>query len=283
MPRIIACIDGSPAAEAVGDCAIWVCQRTGAPLTFLHVLDRERYPEPGELAGTSDLGSREQLLDELDRLDERRSQLTQEQGRLMLEAASARAQAAGLEAPELCQRPGDLIGILQELAPQIRLLVIGRHGLKSKKQGQPIGSHLESVTRALQRPVLIVPEGFRAPGSLLLAYDASPGAQLAVRMLATSPLFKGLPLHLLLVGKDNEDNRETLADAQAVLEDADFVVTAQIRKGEVESCLHAYQQEQGIDLLVIGAQGHSRIRQFFLRSTTDHLLHGSDSALLLLR
>lgn len=283
MNRIIACIDGSSAASAVCDCAIWTSRRLGAPLTLLHVLDRGRYPEPGDLSGAIGLGSREQLLDELSKLDEQRGKLALEQGQLMLEAAGARVLAAGLEAPELSQRYGDLVEVLQELAPQIRLLVIGRRGVKSRQQGLHVGSHLESVTRTLQRPMLIVPETFKEPGSLLLAYDASPNAQLAVRMLAASPLFKGLPLHLLMVGKDSEEHREALADAEELLENADFLVTTEIRKGEVEQTLLDYQLEHGLDLLVMGAHGHSRIRQFFLGSTTHHMLRISTTPLLLLR
>lgn len=56
-----------------------------------------------------------------------------------------------------------------------------------------------------------------------------------------------------------------------------------IRDGEVEPTLHAYQAEHGIDLLVMGAYGHSRIRQFLVGSTTAHMLRTTTTALLLLR
>lgn len=283
MSRIMACIDGSSAAAAVCDCAIWASRRLGAPLTFLHVLDRGRYPEPGDLSGAVGLGSREHLLDELARLDEQRGKLALEQGQLMLQAAAERAEAAGLPPPELRQRHGDLVEALGELAPQIRLVIIGRQGEDSRQHGKHIGSHLESVTRTLHRPILVVPDAFTAPDSVLLAYDGSPTAQLAVRMLAASPLFKGLPLHLLRVGEDSAENRAQLAEARTLLETAGFAVTAAIRQGEVEPTLHAYQQEHGLDLLAMGAYGHSRIRQFFVGSTTSHMLRTSTTPLLLLR
>lgn len=44
---------------------------------------------------------------------------------------------------------------------------------------------------------------------------------------------------------------------------AGFLVQAEIRQGEVESALHDYQTEHGIDLLVMGAYGHSRIGSFW--------------------
>lgn len=284
MTRILACIDGSAATAAVCDWAIWASQRLGAPLTFLHVLDRSRYPAPGDFSGAVGLGSSEHLTNELTRLDEQRARVALEQGQAILAAARDRTLAAGLEAPELCQRHGDLVETLVEMADDLRLLVIGRQGEDSRQQaGQPIGSHLENVTRALARPILVAPDDFKAPDSLLLAYDASPSARQAVDALAASPLFKGLPLHLLMVGEDNALTRTALHDAQARLELAGFLVIPAIREGKLEPVLHAYQQERAIDLLAMGAYGHSRIRRLLLGSTTRHMLHRSRTPLLLLR
>ncbi|WP_373217286.1 universal stress protein, partial [Parasutterella excrementihominis] len=47
--------------------------------------------------------------------------------------------------------------------------------------------------------------------------------------------------------------------------------------------LHAYQAEHGIDLLVMGAYGHSHIRQFLVGSTTTTMLRTSTLPVLLLR
>jgi nucleotide-binding universal stress UspA family protein len=65
MTHVMACIDGSPQAAAVCDCAAWASRRLGAPLTLLHVLDRQQYPMSGDLSGIIGLGSREFLLQEL--------------------------------------------------------------------------------------------------------------------------------------------------------------------------------------------------------------------------
>lgn len=284
MTRITACIDGSAATAAVCDGAIWASRRLGQPLTFLHVLDRGRYPAPGDYSGAIGLGSCEHLTDELTRLDVRRAQVALEQGQAILAAARARALAAGLEAPELCQRHGDLVETLAEIAADVRLLVIGRQGEDSRRHaGQPIGSQLENVTRSLARPILVVPDDFQAPDSLLLAYDASPSARQAVSTLAASPLVKGLPLHLLMVGEDNALTRAALHDAQAQLEIAGFLVIPAIREGNLEPVLHAYRQERAIDLVAMGAYGHSRIRRLLLGSTTSQMLHTSRTPLLLLR
>uniref|UniRef100_A0A1I7YH12 Usp domain-containing protein n=1 Tax=Steinernema glaseri TaxID=37863 RepID=A0A1I7YH12_9BILA len=65
-----------------------------------------------------------------------------------------------------------------------------------------------------------------------------------------------------MVGTDSEENQNELEKARTTLASSGLLVHAEIRPGEVESVLPAYQAEHGIDLLVMGAYGHSRIRQF---------------------
>lgn len=283
MTQVLACIDGSLSSPAVCDYAAWASLRLGAPLTLLHVLDHKRYPPRSDLSGNIALGSREQLLQELAELDERRSKLGLEQGRLALEAARERAQRDGVANPQLRQRHGDLVDSLRELENDIRLLVIGRQGETSDAISQLVGSQLESVIRTLHRPILVSPGQFRAPRSLMLAYDGSATCDKGVELLAASPLFQGLPIHVVMVGADSDAARAQLQQAERRLVAGGHQVQLAIRAGEVEPSLHDYQTEQDIDLLVMGAYGHSRIRQYLVGSTTSHMLQTSVSPLLLLR
>ena len=283
MTQVLACIDGSLSSPAVCDYAAWASLRLGAPLCLLHVLDHKQYPPRSDLSGNIALGSREQLLQELAELDERRSKLGLEQGRLALEAARERVQRDGVANPQLRQRHGDLVDSLRELENDIRLLVIGRQGETSDAVSQLVGSQLESVIRTLHRPILVSPGQFRAPRSLMLAYDGSATCDKGVDLLAASPLFQGLPIHVVMVGADSDAARAQLQQAERRLVAGGHQVQLAIRAGEVEPSLHDYQTEQDIDLLVMGAYGHSRIRQFLVGSTTSHMLQTSVSPLLLLR
>jgi nucleotide-binding universal stress UspA family protein len=283
MTHVMACIDGSQATHAVCDYASWASLRLSAPLTLLHVLDEQQYPRQTDLSGAIGLGSREHLLEELAQLDQQRHKLAMEQGRLMLEAARERVETAGVASAQLRQRHGDLLDCLHELAADIRLLVIGRQGTTSDSLSQLLGSHLENVIRTLHRPILVSCGEFKAPQSYLLAYDGSAIARKSLEMIATSPLLKGLPCHLLMVGAESSAAWEQLKAAERVVQGSASEVHLAIRAGEVEPALHAYQLEQGIDLLAMGAYGHSRIRQFLLGSTTSALLRTSNNALLILR
>ena len=283
MNQIMACIDGSAQAAAVCDCAAWASQQLDAPLTLLHVLDQQQYPAAGNLSGIIGLGSREYLLEELAALDEKRSKLALEEGRMMLDSARQRVITAGIAQPDVRQRHGDLVETLRDLEADIRLLVIGKQGEDSGNDLQLIGSQLESVIRTLHRPILVTPASFSVPTSVMLAFDGSDTSRKGVEMLASSPLFKGIPIHLVMVGDDNGEHRALLDSARDTLVSAGFDVHIALRSGEVEPALHAYQAEHQIGLLVMGAYGHSRIRQFLVGSTTTRMIRSTTTPLLLLR
>jgi nucleotide-binding universal stress UspA family protein len=279
----MACIDGSSITLAVCDYAAWASRRLDAPLDFLHVLGHAEYPVPTDLSGNLGLGSREHLLQELATLDEQRSRVALEQGRLMLDAAKARALADGVPNPASRQRHGELVDTLLEFQGEIRLLVMGRQGDQGDSAGEHIGSHLENVVRTLHRPILVIPSDYTEPQRILIAFDGSATTRKAVDMVARSPLLRGLPCHVVMVGEDKTDSRESLDWARAHLEAAGFDVTAEIRQGEVEGALCAYRDLHAIDLIVMGAYGHSRIREFLIGSTTTKLIRQSKVPLLLLR
>ncbi|HUX29749.1 MAG TPA: universal stress protein [Thiobacillus sp.] len=283
MMQVIACIDGSRITLAVCDYAAWASRRLDAPLDFLHVLGRSEYPIPADFSGNIGLGSRDALLQELAELDEKRSRVALEQGRLMLDAARARAVEDGVPNPTSRQRHGELVDTLIELETDIRLLVMGRQGEHGDSAGEHIGSHLENVVRTLHRPILVIPSDYTEPQRILLAFDGSATTRKAVEMVAASPLFRGLPCHVVMVGEDRADSQESLDWARTHLETAGFDVTAEILPGEVEAVLCAYRTEHAIDLIVMGAYGHSRIREFLIGSTTTKLIRQSRVPLLLLR
>lgn len=281
--HVMACIDGSGYATAVCDYAAWASQQLDAPLTFLHVLDNHAPPDEGNLSGNIGLGSREHLLEELATLDERRARVAREQGKVMLEAACERARENGSHAPRTRQRNGELVETLSELENETRLLVLGKRGENAHIAREHLGSNLERVVRALHRPILMVPAEFRTPQRVMIAFDGSQTTRKGIDMLAASPLFRNTSCHVVMVGAEVADMQAQLNWAVHTLEAAGLDVHGSIRAGEVEATLRTYQQEQGIDLLVMGAYGHSRIRHLLVGSTTTAMLRNADIPLLLLR
>ena len=282
MTQVVACINGiGERVEAICDTSAWASRALQAPLKLLHVLDKREYPtseESAPLSGTIGLGARETLLEQLASLDEQRGKLAREQGRLMLAAALERAQQDDAFEPTTSQRHGDLLSTLAEEQNSTRLLVLGKGS-----HGDPLGVHIEPVIRALHRPILVTDRALIAPKKFLMAYDGSSTARKALDMVAKSPLLKGAECELLMVGPATFDFKKELEAAERSLIDSGFSVNATLRAGDVEEVILEREAEVGAELLVMGAYGHSRIRQMLVGSTTSTLLRKSPTPILLLR
>lgn len=291
MDKVVACIDDTPDGGSVCAHAAWAARRLGAPLVLLHVLDLPVAPAPADdLTAPLGLGldAQQLLLGEVAVVDEQRAQRAREQGRLLLETACRQATQAGATPWELRQRHGALADTLAELEAEARLFVLGpgRHHLEDSPAGRLHLDHgLERVLRAVQRPVLVGARRFEPPGRFMIAFDGSPGGRAMVECVATSPLLRGLPAHLV-TADGNGDAGATPAALQAAadrLAGAGFELQVARVPGEAQAALAAYQREHAIPLLVMGAYGHSRLRQLLLGSTTSTLLRSSAAAVLVLR
>ncbi|QJQ95795.1 MULTISPECIES: universal stress protein [Halomonadaceae] len=281
--QVIAAIDGSQFSAVVCDYAAWASQALNAPLTLLHVVNNHPQTAEANLSGNIDLGSREHLLEELATLDERRTKLAQEQGRHRLAAAKQRAAEHGVTEAVTQQRNGELVETLSGLENDIRLLVIGKRGETAHQAREHLGSNLERVVRSLHRPILIVTGEYRAPTRVMIAFDGSKTTRKGVEMIAAIPLFKGVECHVVMVGADVADTRSQLDWALGELAEAGFTAHGEIRAGGVGKALDEYQHEHALDMLIMGAYGHSRIRHLLVGSTTTAMLRKASVPVLLLR
>ncbi|MGE6168573.1 universal stress protein [Aeromonas media] len=281
MTKIFACIDGSPAMTAVCDAAAWAATNTGLPITLLHVLEKNEFEGQADLSGNIGLGSREHLLKELAELDHQRSRLAHERGRVLLNSGKVYLADLGMTAIETLQRHGQLVETTQELSSDMRILIMGKQG--TTHAHELIGSNIESVIRTLANPIMVVQPGFQAPSRFLFAYDASPTAKKVLELIASSPLLKGLECDLVMVAEPSDEHERQLAQARQVLKSAGIEADAHLLQGEVTPSICQHAAEAGCDLIVMGAYGHSRIRQFIVGSTTTGILKTAKTSLLLLR
>ncbi|MDF1820721.1 MAG: universal stress protein [Alcanivoracaceae bacterium] len=281
MSHILACIDGSSAAIPVCDYAAWAARRLGAPLTLLHVLDEARFPVESDLSGNLGVDAREHLLNELADIDAQRNKLALRQGELMLEAARERVIADGIAEPVLRQRHGHLVDTLSGLEADTHLLVMGKQG-EAHTDAHAVGDNVEKVIRALHRPILLAAGEFREPQEVMLAFDNSDISRRGIQMLCDSPLFSTLTCHLVSVGDDSALQTQ-LDEAEKRLAASGHAVKTAVLAGEIEPALHRYQQDNNIDMVLMGAYGHSRLREWLLGSTTNDMIRHATVPHLLLR
>lgn len=280
----MACVDQSRFADYVTDYAAWAARRIDAPLELLHVIDR--HPEIGsgeDHSGTIGINAQENLLAQLSSQDEARSKAAREAGRIFLNRLRERALAAGATSVDVRQRHGELEETLVEQETGVRLFVLGRRGESADTTQRDLGRNVESVVRALNRPILTVTEGFHEPRRVMIAFDGGTVTRRGVEMVASSAIFRGLPIHLLMSGKRRKDAVTQLAWAKGTLESAGFEAPAVLIPGDAERVIGKAVQDQNIDLLVMGAYTHSALRSLFLGSKTSDVLRSAMIPTLLLR
>ena len=285
MNQIYACIDGMPAAASVVDWASWAARRLQVPLHLLHVLDEPvAVPPVGDFSGALGFGTQEMLQQQLTALDEKRGAIAREAGRHVLENACTRATEQGVAEVAQGMPYGELVDVLLGLEDSSRLVVLGEHYRASTPRSVYLSPHVERVVRSLKRPVLVATTApFVAPERFVVAFDGSQTARKTLDVVAASPLLQGLPALVAMAAPDTPESRQQLREAQTVLQSAGFEVQTALLPGDPEQALPELLQAQGNAVLVMGAYGHSRIRQLILGSTTTALLRLSSVPVFVLR
>ncbi len=280
---VLSCIDGSTFSQAVCDYAAWIAHSMNAPLKFLHNIEQHAMPPVSELTGTIGLSSSAELLDELIAIERERTRLLIKKGNIMLQAAKKRADKIGVKSVKLRQRHGSLTEAMVDMEQRIHMLVVGIRGEQHEDSQAGIGTQLEAIIRALHKPILVVNRTFSLPEKIMLAYDGSDAANKALRMVALSPLFKSIPCHLVRVVTKLTRHDASLDEVASQLTTAGVTVTAATIHGKIDEALATYQAEQNIDLTLMGAFSHNRVRNFLLGSFTAKMLERTQRPLLLLR
>jgi nucleotide-binding universal stress UspA family protein len=284
VAKLVALVDGSAYTQSVCDHAAWVAQKTGAAVDLLHVLGRREVASaPTNLSGNITLGARTALLEELSTLDEQRAKLAQKRGRAILDDAKALLEAKGVSEVTTRLRIGDVVETVSEIEGEIDMVVVGKRGEAADFAKLHLGSNLERVVRSCHRPVFVASRAFKPIESILIAYDGGTSSMKAVDHIARSPLFAGLKCRLLTVGADNEENRKRLDNAQTALKAGGYDVDVQIVPGQPEAVICQAVEADGVDLLVMGAYGHSRIRSLVIGSTTTEMVRSCKIPIVLFR
>lgn len=284
MSKLIALVDGSIYARSVCDHAAWIAGRTGQPIELLHVLGRrETASVPADLSGAIALGARTALLSQLATLDEQRAKLAQKRGRAILDDARLAVEQDGIEAVATKLRIGDLIETIAEMEDDADMLVIGKRGEGADFAKLHLGSNLERIVRGSHKPVFVASRAFKPIERFVIAYDGGSSANRAVDCVAKGAMLKGLPCTLLSVGADTPENRSRLDAPAKILRDAGFKVEALLSQGDPDEVIGARVESDHEGLLVMGAYGHSRIRNLVIGSATSAMVRRCKIPVLLIR
>ncbi|MBU2581467.1 MAG: universal stress protein [Alphaproteobacteria bacterium] len=285
MPRLIAFIDSSIYANSVLDHAAWVGRRLSADIEVLHVLGRgDMSSNEVNLSGALDPDARDYLMAELSALDEQKAKLAQKRGRLILQDAKQRLEAAGIQVVTTKLRIGDLVETMHEFETGADLILIGKRGEAADFARMHLGSNIERVVRASTKPILVASREFKPIERVLIAFDGGASITKGINYLSKAQTaFSGLSLTLLKVGECTADAKDRVDHATAMLRAVGYQVESRVVPGEPERVISEAVEEEKFNLLVMGAYGHSRIRSLIVGSTTTAMIRSCKIPIVLFR
>jgi len=283
MEHILACIDASAYANSVCDLAAWASKRLELPVELLHVVQRrDAVAARHDLSGAIGLGVKTNLMEELVRLEESDAKLQVERGRVLLAAGEQRLQEGGAAQVRTLHRHGGIVETILEREADARVVVIGKRGAGHEFASDHIGSKIERVVRASDRPILIASRAVEEPRAVIFAYDASKAADRALERLLNSPLFTGLPVHIVMADGDDVARRQALDAAAGQLRGSRDVRTT-LQRGKPETVIADIVKQTPGAMLMMGAYGHSPLRTLIVGSTTTTMIRTVHAPVLLVR
>ena len=287
MKRILLCTDGSVFSQSSYQYGAWLATRLGATVDVLYVTDarRKAAAEARNFSGSIGLGATETLLNQLVTLEHELAKLDHQRAKLILQDAQELFASNGIEGVKLLHETGFLVDCLHDFEAQSDLIILGKRGESAEFASGHLGANLERIIRDSHKPCLVTSRNYKPVERLLLAHDGSPSCQKILDFLVNSQAFQGLELAIVTVTKAESDKLAIarLEEARQQTQAGGFEPVCSIIKGNPEVAIAEYAQTHNIDLLMMGAYGHNRIRHLVIGSTTTQILRSSNIPVLLFR
>jgi len=267
-----------PLVETTKLYAFWLARKESAHIHGLAVIDLRSLEIP--VLGTPDsfmpsvvsppLQESQSLLAEM-------SSLARE--RLHRFATECAAQGISCSTNSETGIPGEIIA-REAVAHDI--VVMAREGYAQGGEGHNLDPLIPSVIRGSIRPVLVAGKEFRDVHHILVAYDGSVHAARALVVAAVLGHTHGMRCTLANMSSSRETGEEILAPAETYLYHHGVTPRKQVIIGSRASELICeLMTRTGADLLIMGAYGHSPIREMLFGSTTERVLSHCGSTVIL--
>jgi nucleotide-binding universal stress UspA family protein len=189
---------------------------------------------------------------------------------------------------EHCRRAGVEYSQVQEGGPafeQILLeaqrhdvILFGKATTPDPGLGVPSRSILDNVLQHSPRPVVTVPGRVDDGQGILVAYDGSLQAARALQAFVASGLTALGGIRLLSVDEESAETANEHAQRAVdylALHGIEVESQPKVTDKSVEHVITEEAQGQGVELIVMGAYGRSRLAEFFLGSVTSRVIDES--------
>ncbi len=270
--------DGSDYSKTSLEYGIYFTKRLGARLTGLCVLDIKIIQGPmfNDISGFIDLSPYQEFTPLIETgLDERAESILQD--------FQSRCEKAGLR-PELKKVTGLIDETIIEEGKKTDLIILAQRGEHYPLTGVGLlGSTSEAVVRKSGKPVMITPIDYQEINRMGLAYDGSKPSENALQLAVELSSKTHWPLSILLITDDPVRVAGVSEKIDSFLKPYDIESSFIVREGREEQEILRFIQEGSVELMVMGAYGHGRLRELILGSTTSYVIRKSNIPVLLIR
>lgn len=275
IKRILVPTDGSALAQVGANYAISLAKAFKAHIQGIYVIDIKLLEGPFLQDLSASLGTAPYV-----NYQGNISMLLEERGKSALSALSQACEEAGVPC-EVTQASGVVSRVIIDHSGLADLIVMGRGGEHNEWLEGLVGSTAEAVIRRSELPVLIT--GTPDPGHqrVLVAYDGSPHAQNALRTAVAFAEMWHTPLNILVVGDGH--NTSAVGDVNGYLEAHEVNGTVLEASGDSGEQIVEFAKSTEADLIVMGAYGHSKVRELVVGSTTTYVINHAACPVLLAR
>lgn len=275
IKHILVATDGSDQARLGVEYAVALAKRSSAVLHGLYVVDVKMLEGPYLRDITASLGQ-EPYMNHQGAL----TRILEERGESALEDVQALAEEAGVTC-KTETTTGIVATTIVNKGELCDLVVIGRAGEHSDWLENVLGSTTESVARRSHQPVIVTGHAEPGFGNLLCAYDGSENARAALHIAADLAREWDAKLTVFTAGQSKAEKVQQ--EAKDFLHPHELNVDYVVDDKDAEDAIIDYAKDNPIDLIIIGAYGHSVVREMLLGSTTTHILNHTPCPVLLAR
>ncbi len=270
MKNLLLCTDGSNYSQECCRYGAWLAKQTGASLEVLYVTDLRQFEVPAvaDLSGSLGIQPYEGMIAQLQEVEEHKSKFVEEHVLKIFEKEGLSDRVT------FHHETGMLVDEIESYADKADLILLGKRGENANFAKEHLGSMLERVVRSATKPCLVTSREFKPIDHVAIAYDGGPSCRRALKFMAEDALFRAFNLHVITAVEGHKDDEaaERLAEAERLMNAAGIYPACQVLSGEVEASIADYVKQAQVDLLIVGAYGHGRIRELLIGSTTTELL-----------
>jgi len=276
--KILIPTDGSAYGKVAIEYGIYVARKLDAQLLGLHVLDIRLMQGPviTDVSGSVGLPPYQEFIPVLESgLEERADAI--------LDAFFRQCEEGGIH-PEVKKTIGLIDEAIIEEGQKADWVLLAQRGDHIHiGKGGLLGTTAEAVVRNAGKPVMVTPAVFREIESMGLAYDGSPPARHALRLAVEISREAGWPLTAIVVTDDHRLGATLTTEVESSIDASGIDGDVVILRGKEEVQIIRYIQQGAIELMVMGAYGHNRLRELLLGSTTSFIIRRSTIPVLLTR